>query len=116
VPAPAGRRSAFKRLTVRHGAEYSLASLAVSIDAAADGTIAAARVAVGAVAARPVRVPAAERALIGERPGEALGRRAGQAAAEVLDARDGLDAPGWYRLAVLPVLAGRALARLEALA
>src|SRR4051812_40474103 len=44
VPAPAGRRTWFERLTVRRGAEYSLVSVAVSVDA--DGR---ARVAVGAV-------------------------------------------------------------------
>jgi carbon-monoxide dehydrogenase medium subunit len=105
VPAPAQRRAAFERLTVRAGAEYSLASVAVSVDFDADGRVATARVAVGAVAERPCRVPDAEAALV-------AGEEAGRAAARALTGRDGLDAPGWYRLEVLPALFARALGAL----
>src|SRR4051794_40029441 len=65
VPTGPGRRSWFERLTVRGGAEYSLASVAVSADLRDDGSIGSARVAVGSVAESPARVPAAEAALAG---------------------------------------------------
>jgi carbon-monoxide dehydrogenase medium subunit len=112
VPAPPGRRSWFERLTVRAGAEYSVASAAVSVDVDADGRAVAARVAVGAVQQAATRVPAAEAVLTGARLERATGEEAGRAAGEALEGRDGLDAPGWYRLAVLPALIGRAVARL----
>jgi carbon-monoxide dehydrogenase medium subunit len=112
VPAPPGRRAWFERLTVRAGAEYSLASVAVSVDATADGTVGAARVAVGAVQERPTRVAAAEAALAGLTLDRVAGEAAGRAAADTLTGRDGLDAPGWYRLEVLPALVARAVARL----
>ncbi len=103
VPAPRTRRSWFERLTVRGGAEYSIVSVAVSADAE---TV---RVAVGAVGETPTRVEAAEAVLAADR---AAGEEAGRAAAESLAGRDGLDAPGWYRLEVLPALLARAVIRL----
>jgi carbon-monoxide dehydrogenase medium subunit len=110
VPAPAGRHSGFERLTVRGGGEYALASIALSVDLAPDGTVAAARVAVGAVEHRARRCPAAEAALTGRRLDDEAVDAAGHAAAGELESRDGVDAPGWYRLAVLPALARRAAA------
>ncbi|MBB5752740.1 FAD binding domain-containing protein [Prosthecomicrobium pneumaticum] len=74
------------------------------------GTVTAARIALGAMADRPVRAEAAEAALIG-RPLTAEGIAEALAAAG-----DGLDPPtdaiasGWYRRAVLPVHLGRLLA------
>ena len=112
VPAPPLRRAWFERLTVRGGAEYSIVSVAVSADVGADGAVFAARVAVGAVADVPVRTAAAESALTGSRLDRAAGEAAGRAASQALIGRDGLDAPGWYRLEVLPALIARAVIRL----
>jgi carbon-monoxide dehydrogenase medium subunit len=112
VPVPAGRRAWFERLTVRGGAEYSVVSVAVSVDLHDDGSVAQACVAVGAVEDRPVRVPAAEAALSGRRLDQAAGEDAGRAAAAALTAREELDAPAWYRLEVLPALVARAVVRL----
>ena len=114
VPARAGRRAWFERLTVRHAAEYSLASVAVSLDVGADDVVTDARVAVGAVEEVARRVDAAESILRGNPLGALPGEEAGQAAAEALEPRDGLDAPGWYRRAVLPVLLARVAARMAA--
>jgi len=114
VPAPAGRRSWFERLTVRHAAEYSLASVAISLDVDAEGVITDARVAVGAVEDLPRRVEAAE-ALLRRNELRALdAAEAGRVAAGALRPRDALDAPGWYRRTVLPELFTRAGARLGA--
>lgn len=115
VPAPAGRRSAFERLTVRGGGEYAIASVALSLDLDGDprnGTVSAARVAVGGVEEVARLSPAAAAALVGNPLDDGTAERAGQAAADECTAREGLDAPGWYRLAVLPALARRAAAAL----
>ena len=114
LPAPARRRSWFERLTVRHAAEYSLASVAISLDVGVDGVVADARVAVGAVEELPRRVEAAEERLRGSELRALPTAEAGRDAAAALDPRDALGAPGWYRLAVLPELFARAGARLAA--
>jgi aerobic carbon-monoxide dehydrogenase medium subunit len=111
VPAPAGRRSAYERLTVRGSGEFPLACVAVSVDLE-DGMVREARVAVGSVEELPRRSAAAEAALQGRPLDVRAAEQAGLAAAGELTAREGLDAPGWYRLAVLPALLTRAAARL----
>ena len=114
LPAPGGRRAWFERLTVRHAAEYSLASVAVSVDVGADEVVTDARVAIGAVEAAATRSDAAEAVLRGGSLSSLPGEEAGRAAADALRPRDGLDVPGWYRRAVLPGLVRRAVARLAA--
>jgi xanthine dehydrogenase YagS FAD-binding subunit len=57
-----------------------LASAAVALDLAGDGTIRAARVAMGGVATKPWRAPEAERELAGRKADEAAFRAAGEAA------------------------------------
>jgi carbon-monoxide dehydrogenase medium subunit len=112
VPAPAGRRSAFERLTVRGGGEYAIASVALTVDL--DGAaVSAARIAVGGVEEVARLSPAAAAALVGGPLDDAVAERAGQAAAAECTAREGLDAPGWYRLAVLPALARTAAGALS---
>lgn len=109
VPLPEGRRSAFERLTVRGGGEYAVASVAVSLDVAADGTVVDARIAPGSVEATARLLPDAASALVGAPlNAETIAAAASAAGAEVRP-RDGLDAPGWYRARVLPVLVRRAL-------
>ncbi len=110
VPAPPGRRSAYERLALRAG-DYPVCAVALSVDL--DGaTVREARVAVGAVEAIPRRVAAAEAALRGRTLGREAAEAAGRAGAGELSPRDGVDAPGWYRLAVLPELLARAAERL----
>jgi carbon-monoxide dehydrogenase medium subunit len=103
VPAPEGRVSWFERLTIRGGGEYSVASVAVSLDLE-DGRVGAARVAVGAVEDVARRLPGAEAALAGRAADAGALADAGRAAAAEVTSRDGVDAPGWYRRAVLPAL------------
>lgn len=111
IPTPSSRRSAFERLTVRTSGEYPIVNVAVSADIA-DGVVRMARIAVGSV--EPVaKLCAAATELIGHPADDVTARTAvGEAAAAELNARDGRDAPGWYRTAVLPALIQRALARL----
>jgi carbon-monoxide dehydrogenase medium subunit len=111
VPAAEGRRSAFERLTIRGGGEYAVASVALSVTLDG-GTVADAQVAVGSVEETARLCPAAGAALVGGPLDAAAAERAGRAAAEECTAREGLDAPGWYRLAVLPALLRQAAAQL----
>ncbi len=108
---PAGSRSRFERLTVRRGGEEAVASVALSVDL--DGqVVTGARVAFGSVEEVAARCPEAEQALTGKPLGDESAAAAGEAAAASLEARDGLDAPGWYRLKVLPALMKRAAKQL----
>ena len=104
VPSPVGRVSAYERLTIRGGGEYPIVSVAVSVDLEPDGTVQAARVAVGGAeeTARLYRGTAA--ALVGRPLGREQAVAAGEAAAAECVPREGLDAPAWYRTAVLPTL------------
>ncbi|MDX6684014.1 MAG: aerobic carbon-monoxide dehydrogenase medium subunit [Baekduia sp.] len=111
VPAPVGRRSGFERLTIRGGGEYAVASVAVSLTLEA-GVVTDARVAVGSVEPVARLCPAAAAALVGGPLDAAAAERAGREAAEECTGRDGLDAPGWYRLTVLPALLRGAVAGL----
>lgn len=111
LPGGAARRSWFERITVRKAAEYSIASVAVSIDVNRDGRVADSRIAVGAVEEAPRRVEAAEALLRGAALTELPLEEACSALAAEVHPRDGLAAPGWYRQAVLAHLLERALAR-----
>ena len=114
VPRPAGGglswHSAHARLPLRAAGDYpaAIVSLAVALDDA--GAIAEARVAVGAVEVVARRWPELEARLAGG----ALDPEAAAAAARelrnVFTARDGVEAPGSYRLQVLPALVCRAMA------
>lgn len=96
LPAPAPRSGAFyHRFIPRNEMDIAVASSGVSIALAADGrTIEAARVALGAVAATPLLVPAAAAALIGKEAGAeafaAAGQAAHDAASPIEDMRGGI--------------------------
>ena len=90
----------------RHG-DFPLAAVAVSVRLDEDGRIAAARVAAGAVADRPLLLPeAAEALLAGAGPEEA-----GRVAAGVLDPAGSLHAPPDYQRHLIGVLVARAVSR-----
>jgi carbon-monoxide dehydrogenase medium subunit len=113
VPAPAGRRSGFARLTVRGGGEYAVASVAVSVDLDDGGVVQAARLAVGGVEETARMLPGAAELLAGSTLAPTVVAQVGAVAAAACRPREGLDAPGWYRRAVLPGLVRRAIADLE---
>jgi xanthine dehydrogenase YagS FAD-binding subunit len=73
------RRSAYLKVRDRASYEFALTSAAVGLDVAG-GTIRSARVALGGVGTKPWRAAAAEQALVGERPGPEVFRRAAEAA------------------------------------
>lgn len=113
VPTPSERRAAYERLAVRGGGEYPVATVAVSLDFDGDGAIDDVRIAVGSVEEVARRANNAEAVLRGKTVEDSVLEEAGEALAGEVDARDGVDAPGWYRRAVLPTLLRRAIARID---
>lgn len=90
---PAARRSTYLKVRDRASYEFALASAAVLLDTSdgtARGSVVAARVALGGVATRPWRCPAAERVLLsGGPPTAALFAEAAEAAlADAVPLRD----------------------------
>ncbi|WP_338766609.1 xanthine dehydrogenase family protein subunit M [Massilia sp. METH4] len=66
------RHSAYLKLRERLSYAFALVSVAAALDIGADGTITAARIALGGVAHKPWRLPEAERLLEGARPDDAV--------------------------------------------
>ncbi|MBV9091461.1 MAG: xanthine dehydrogenase family protein subunit M [Mycobacteriaceae bacterium] len=78
---PQTRRSGYLKVRDRQSFEFALASAAVALDIR-QGTVRAARVAVGGVATVPWRLPAVEQALQGHTPDAALWKTAASVAAD----------------------------------
>ncbi|BDA87121.1 molybdopterin dehydrogenase [Aureimonas sp. SA4125] len=109
-------RSAHARLPLRKAGDYPVAvvSLAVTLDGA--GRIAIADIAVGSVEAVARRWTSLEAALAGQAlDPDTLARLAETHSAD-FTGRDGVEAPGWYRVRVLPALVRRAATLLLAAA
>jgi len=105
---PPGSADAYLRLIPRSEMDIAVVGAGVSLCLDPDGTCTAARVALGAVAPTPLRVPAGEEALVGSAlDADALARlaaAASAAAAPIDDVRGTID----YRRKVAGVLARRA--------
>ncbi len=104
--APSG--AAFSEVARRHG-DYSLASAAVSVSVK-EGRIADPRIALGSVAAQPVRATDAERLLVGAEPTDEVFTAAAAAVAGQLDPWSDVHASEDYRRHVASVLTRRCLA------
>ncbi|ONI66778.1 FAD-binding molybdopterin dehydrogenase [Kribbella sp. ALI-6-A] len=76
----AGRGSTYLKIRDRESYAFALTSAAVGLTIGRRGVIEQSRIALGGVATRPWRVPAAEQSLIGEQLTEATARRAGEVA------------------------------------
>jgi carbon-monoxide dehydrogenase medium subunit len=98
---------AFQELARRPG-DFAIAAAAVMLEAR-DGTISRARIALGAVADRPVRATEAEAALVGARPETQLLERAAELAAAPLAPPSDVHGTGAYRRHLARVLVRRAL-------
>lgn len=108
------RKSAHARLPLRKVGDYPVAIVSIAAEVGKDETIRDVRVAVGSVETVARRWENLERALEGERLEP---RRAAEWARDLspeFRGRDGVEAPGWYRLAVLPSLVRKALEALQA--
>jgi carbon-monoxide dehydrogenase medium subunit len=93
----------------RHG-DFAVVSAAALIQADGGGRITRAALAIGGIAAAPVRVAEVEQALIGQVPDDALLRDACEACRK-LEAIEDVHAPAVYRQQLATVLARRALAQ-----
>jgi len=96
----------------RHG-DFAIVAVAVVLDLDRDGRIAFARVALGGVGPAPLRVEAAEAALLGERPGAELFRRAADIVAQAVDPPADIHASSSYRRHIAGVLVRRGLSVAE---
>jgi aerobic carbon-monoxide dehydrogenase medium subunit len=99
-----GYLSAHARLALRQAGEYPVAIVSVAAQISSDRLIRDVRIAVGAVEHVPSRWHNLENELRGQRISlEDIGNVARRHLAD-FDAREGTDAPSWYRLDVLPHL------------
>lgn len=104
-------RSAHARLTMRAAGDYPVANVSIAVQL--DGRrVTAARIAVGSVEPVARRWPELEDRLSGQGLDPAAARQAAEELAGGFDARDGVEAKGWYRTSVLPVLVERAMTEL----
>lgn len=109
-PVPeAGSVGAHHKLALRKGTACSVISAAIMVSGDASGRVSKARVALGAVATRPIRVPAAEEALAGERLTAEVVERAAELAAESAEPIDDVRATSDYRRRMVRVLVRRLL-------
>jgi xanthine dehydrogenase YagS FAD-binding subunit len=90
VPAgPWTRRSLYLKIRDRESYDFALASAAVALDLAADGTVRTARIGLGGLVAKPWRSHAAEAALTGRPVDETTATEAAEAAFSGAIVRDG---------------------------
>jgi len=110
VPAPAPNSGAFyHRFIPRNEMDIAVASSGVSLTLDNAGTVTAARVALGAVAATPIMVPAAAAALVGKPAGAEAFAAAGEAAAAAASPIDDMRGGVAQRKHLSKVLTIRAL-------
>ncbi|GLS38651.1 molybdopterin dehydrogenase [Mesorhizobium tianshanense] len=107
------RRSAHIRLPLRKAGDYPVAIVSLAVTLGPTGVVENARLAVGSVEPVARRWMQLEAGLVGG----ALDPRHAAEQAERLcgdfSGRDGIEAPGWYRVKVLPSLVRRAVAALH---
>lgn len=104
-------RSAHARLTMRAAGDYPVANVSIAVQL--EGRqVTAARIAVGSVEPVARRWPELEDRLSGQGLDPAGAGQAAKELARGFDARDGVEAKGWYRASVLPVLVERAMTEL----
>lgn len=107
---PTDAISGHARLPLRlGGGDYPAAIVSLAVVVGPDNEIERARVAVGSVEPVARRWPALEAALVGLPAEPARAAGAARQTLDVWSGRDGVDAPGWYRVRVLPALVARAL-------
>jgi len=101
--------STHQRLMMRKAGEYSVANLSMRISIDQVGCIVDPRIAVACVENQPRHWVGLEDALRGKRASEVQIKKLAVDHVREFTGRDGPDAPGWYRLRVLPRLASDAL-------
>ena len=108
VPRNAGR-SAHVRLPLRRAGDYPVAIVSIAATLGPRGVVNRARVAVGSVESVARRWRRLEADLIGRPLDPKSAADKATSFAEDFQGRDGVEAPGWYRVKVLPSLVRRAV-------
>jgi len=112
VPAPApGAFAGYQKLRARNAIDFPLLSVAVAGNIAPDGTLAAARVVVGALGAKPREVSGLDAIAHGRRPTLELFTALGEAAGQQCRPLTNIPVDPDWRRAMVPVLVRRALAQ-----
>jgi CO/xanthine dehydrogenase FAD-binding subunit len=107
-PEPrAGSWAAFKKIGLRKADAISVLSVALSVTCDSLGNCSRARIALGAVAPRPVRAYEAESVLCGERLTQDLATQAGRLAGQAARPIDDIRGTAAYRRQVVEVLVRR---------
>jgi carbon-monoxide dehydrogenase medium subunit len=106
---PGKSGSAYLKLGIRETLEISIVNVAAWFSLEND-VIKNARIVLGAVAPTPILAPSAEKALMGEKPSDALFREAGEAAAGDAKPIDDFRASAAYRKDMVSTLTRKALA------
>ncbi len=108
-PTPGARTSGSFQKIERKVGDFATASAAVQIALAADGTIADAGIAIGALGAKALRVPAAEQLLKGAKPSKSLVQEAMRETEKVADPSPDNRGSVEYKKSMAGVLVGRAI-------
>jgi carbon-monoxide dehydrogenase medium subunit len=101
-------RCAHMRLPLRKAGDYPVAIVSLAAVLAGNGLIEDIRVAVGSVEATAKRWPELEARLRGRKLDSDEAHELAEAESGAFHGRDGIEAPGWYRVQVLPSLVRRA--------
>jgi len=107
LPGPAAG-TAFVEISRRHG-DFALAAAAAVVDLDADGMISAVHAAISGGQGWPLRSPALERALAGEKPVPQLIDDAVHSISDEIDVDDDRELPAGYRRLLLTTVLQRAL-------
>jgi 4-hydroxybenzoyl-CoA reductase subunit beta len=110
LPPSAGWRSVYLKLRRRGSFDFPLLGVAVALRPAEDGTVADARIVLGAVASHPVEATDAARLLIGQQLVPEVIAEVATVAARRAKPLDNADLTINYRKQVTPVFIRRALA------
>ncbi len=109
-----GWRSTHVRLPLRKAGDYPVAIVSVSANIDRDATVREARIAVGSVEQVAKRWTSLEQAIVGSRlQTQTVAKLAAELGGDFIG-RDSVDAPGWYRVKVLPSLVRKAFGDLAA--
>ena len=103
------RNGGFKKIGLRKGTACSIVSAAVMVERDAKGICRKARIALGAVASRPIRVEAAEKALVGEVLTDETIAEASRLSSETASPIDDIRGSAAYRRRMVEVIVRRLL-------
>jgi carbon-monoxide dehydrogenase medium subunit len=107
------RRSGHVRLTLRKAGDYPVAIVSLAVTLNASGVVTGAKAAVGSVEPTARRWQELEADLLNHPLDPQRAADKAESHCGAFQARDGIEAPGWYRLKVLPSLVRKAVRELR---